>query len=343
MLIAEHRWSSSGTIALANDPTHRMVIVDNEALNNILDSISERINMPLDNVIAGAKCWSGKHFMDAVLSGLKGVIARNLISSKVYQQLAKQVTMLGFGHAEVVSYKRHSHLEGLVDNAYNAAALTGDIAGAFESVECLSADYEFAWEESGKLRISISKASSKRPEFEDRFLYEPYATLPGRNIFELCPVCKAPVELGRQYDFDIERGLIFERKTGHRVILIGIATLNNLFGELESELGEEIPRMIMSIEKDRVKEVLDAKRKDLDTGEHGYERYMQTLQLKGMGNGGPVEIDGDRVSARVENPYYEPLIAGFLAGFYEATTGKESVVAWTEARSGYTDVKIEPS
>lgn len=343
MLVAEHDWGSNGTIFLSRDPTHRMVIIDNVALTNILYSISERIGMPLDNIIIEAKRKSGKHFMDAVLSGIKGVIARNLISARVYQQMSKQVSMLGLGNAEVISYKRHRFLEGLATDAYDAPALSGDICGAFESVERCKADARFEHLENGSIRIQVNRVDRRRPEYQDRFSYRPPPALPGCHIFELCPACKAPLELGRQYTFDMDRGLVGEVKTGHRAVLTGVMTLNNLFGELEKELGEEIPRLIMTIERERVKEVIAGKEKDLDFTEAGYHRYMKTLQLRGMGNGRNVTIDDGRVVARVDNPYYEPLIAGFLAGFYEVASGAPAAVQWTPANRGYTDVSLGPA
>ena len=343
ILVAEHTWGSNGTIILSRDPTHRMVIIDNVALTNILDSISSRIGISLDSIIVGAKRKSGKHFMDAVLSGVKGIIARNLISARVYQQISKQVSMLGLGHAEVVSYKRHRFLEGMATDAYSAPALAGDICGAFESVERCQAIVQFEHRENGQLQIQISRTDRQRSEYEDRFDYRPPTALPGDNIFELCPVCKAPLELGRQYVFDMDRGLIHEVKTGHRAVLTGVMTLNNLFGELEKELGEEIPHLVMTIEKERVKEVITGKEKTLDFSEAGYQRFMKTLRLRGMGNGRNVTMTGDHVEVRVDNPYYEPLVAGFLAGFYEVATGVPAVVEWTPANRGYTNVLLNPA
>jgi hypothetical protein len=281
--------------------------------------------------------------MDAVLSGVKGIVARNLISTRVYEQLGKQVSMLGLGHADVSNYRRHAYLEGIITDAYNGAAITGDIWGAFESIEGCCADARFDSNEGGTVHCYIEKSGAERSSFEDRFSYVPPAPLPGRNIYELCPVYKAPPALGAQYAFDMDRGIIVDRKTAHRVVLVGVMTLANLFGELEVELGEDIPRMIMAIEKDRIKEVILSKSKDLDPGEAGYLRYMKTLELKGMGNGTSVSASDGRLEVRVENPYFEPLIAGFLAGFYEATTGKDSAVEWTGASSGHTDVTILPA
>ncbi|MBU4173498.1 MAG: hypothetical protein KJ907_07235 [Actinobacteria bacterium] len=343
ILVAEHTWGPNGTIVLSRDPTHRMVIIDNVALTNILDSISSRIGIPLDEIIVEAKRKSGRHFMDALLSGVKGVIARNLISARVYQQMSKQVSMLGLGHAEVVSYKRHRFLEGIAADVYSAPALAGDICGAFESVERCRAVARFEHRENGHVRIQISRTDRQRSEYEDRFVYRPQPALPGDNIFELCPVCKAPLELGRQYAFDMDRGLIHEVKTGHRAVLTGVMTLNNLFGELEKELGEEIPHSIMTIEKERVKEVITGKEKALDFSEAGYQRFMKTLRLRGMGNGRNVTMTGGHVEVRVDNPYYEPLVAGFLAGFYEVATGEPAVVEWTPANQGYTDVSLSPA
>jgi len=343
ILTSEHKWAPNGTISLARDDTHRMVFIDNDALNHILDSISGKIGIPLEGIILEAKRKSGRHFMDAVLSGVKGIVARNLISTRVYDQLGNQVSMLGLGHAEVSDYVRHAHLEGVITDAYNGAAITGDICGAFESVEGCSADARFSSDESGTVRCSIEKAAVERSAYDDRFSYVPPAVLPGRNIYELCPVCKAPLALGAQYTFDVDRGIIVDRKSSHRVVLVGVMTLANLFGELEAELGGEIPAMIMGIEKSRVKGVISSKSKELDTSVAGYSRYMKTLELKGMGNGTTVASSDGRLEVRVQNPYYEPLVAGFLAGFYEATSGKEASVDWTRAAAGYTDVTISPA
>jgi hypothetical protein len=341
-LISEHRWDSNGVISLTRDPTHRMVMIDNEALNNILSSISGTIGMELDDIVVEAKRRSGKHFMDAVLSGVKGVIARNLISTKVYQQLSDQIRILGLGSAEVVGYKRHWYLEGVATDTYGPAMLAGDICGAFESVERCVAEVRFDRDD-GSVHFVVNRAERERPEYSDRFRYQVSPCRKGNNIFELCPVCRAPDELGKKYSFDMDRGVIHEEKTGHRVVLTGVMTLNNLFGELAAELGGEIPEMIMSIEKERVRDVILSKEASRDTTEKGYMRYLKTLELKGMGNGVFASVSPSEVKVRVHNPYYEPLIAGFLAGFFEATTRRAAAVEWTEAVDGYTDVSIRPA
>ena len=342
ILTSEHSWDSSGMLFLTRDPTHRMVILDNEALNHILDSIADRIGIPVEQIIVEAKRKSGKHFMNAVLSGIKGTFARNLASAKVYQQLAHQTAMLGLGTAQVVAYKRHSFLEGMITDAYNPAAIAGDICGAFESVEHRFGEVSYQTE-GNSLRLSITASGSDAEEYLDRFSYEPPPVIDGRNIFELCPLCRGPKDLGRSYDFDIEAGLIHEKKTGHRTVLVGVMTLKSLFGELESELGEEIPRLIMGIEKERVRGVIAAKGRDLDSSEEGYLRFLKTTRLKGMGNGVSVGLTDGTVKARVDNPYFEPLIAGMLGGFFEAATGGDAEVEWTDGSTGFTEVTLRPA
>lgn len=342
ILTSEHSWSPNGTIYVSGKIRHRMVFIDSDALNHILDSISARIGIPLDPIVQEAKRKSGKDFMDAVLSGAKGMVARNLISTRVYEQLSKQVSLLGLGNAEVKSYRRHSYLEGIITDAYNAPAITGDICGAFESVEGCTAEAHYEATD-GTVHCYIVKSKVERPEFAGRFAYVEPPSVDGRNIYELCPVCKAPLALGAQYSFDMDKGVIVDTKTGHRVVLIGVMALVNLFGELTNELGEEIPSMIMEIEKDRIKEIIASKGSARDVGRSGYLRYMKTLNLKGMGSGRSVSIEGDSVEIRVDNPYYEPLIAGFLAGFYEATSEGDARVAWTEGSEGYTDITIHPA
>ncbi len=340
ILTGEHKWAPNGTIYMSRDPDHRMVFIDNDALNHILDSISSRLGMPLEAIILEAKRKSGRDFMDAVLSGVVGVVARNVACAKVYERLTSQVAMLGLGKGRVENYKRRSRLEGIIENAYSAPAITGDVCGAFESVERCPAAASYQEGPGGTVRCVVEASSAGRPGGEDRFEYVPPPVLPGRNIYELCPVCKAPVALGKQYRFDADRGIILDEKTGHRVVLIGVMTLANLFGELARELGEDVPAMIAEIEKDRVAGVIRSKGGDRRTDEGGYLLYMKTLELKGMGSGRSVALSDGRVQVRVDNPYYEPLVAGFLAGFYEATTSEKAAVSWTDARDGYTEVDI---
>jgi hypothetical protein len=337
-LTNEHKWSPNGTVSVTRG-SHRMVFIDSDALNHTMVSIASRIGIPIEDTIVEAKRKSGKDFMDAVLSGVKGVVARNLISRTVYERLGNQINLLGLGHPEVTSYKRGTYLEGTIENAYSGPAITGDICGAFESVEGCAATATFDEDVNGTVKCFIKAAGSERAS-TDRFVYTPPPVLPGRNIYELCPVCKAPLALGKQYEFDADRGVIIDRKSGDRVVLIGVMTLADLFGELAMELGGEIPAMIAEIEKERVKAILLEKGKKLDNSEDGYFRYMKTLELKGMGNGRSVALSDGKVDVRVDNPYYEPLIAGFLAGFYEAVTSSESSVEWTSANAGYTDVTV---
>jgi hypothetical protein len=344
LLTAEHVWEPNGTISLSRDPGHRMVVVDNVALTNIVGSIESRLGTPVDGIVTDAKRKSGRHFMDAVLSGAKGVLIRRLASSSAYQQLAKQSSVLGLGNAEVTRYSRHRSLEGVVTDVYNGAAMAGDICGAFESVECTPAEVDHEVSADGTLSLSIrATAGAGRSEELPVISYAPGTTVPGKIILELCPVCGGPRELGKQYAFDMDRGVIDELKTGHRVVLIGMISLKSMFAELESRLGAEVPELIMAIEKDRVRDVINEKSRDIDTSAEGYLRYMRALRLRGMGNGTGATVESERVHARVDNPYYEPLIAGFLAGFYEATSGGRAQVSWTESASGSMEVTLEPA
>jgi hypothetical protein len=317
-----------------------MLILDNAALDNTLESVQKLLGAPVDAIVTEAKRKSGRHFMDAVLSGVKGIFIRNLASSSVYQQLSKQSSMLGFGNAEVTLYRRHRSLEGTVTDVYNGPAMAGDICGTFESVERCSGEVEYDVAPGGVLHLSIRAGGERGRGATDPTGYTSVSGLPGHNIFELCPVCKGPLDIGRQYSFDMDRGVIEHLKTGHRVVMIGVISLRSLFDELESELGDEIPRLLMTIEKDRVRDIIAGRGKELDVSADGYLRYMRTLVLKGMGSAAEASVDGSTVKARVDNPYYEPLVAGFLAGFYEAASGSGSRVEWTPATHGYTEVSL---
>jgi hypothetical protein len=63
-----------------------------------------------------------------------------------------------------------------------------------------------------------------------------------------------------------------------------------------------------------------------------------------FGQVNPVEVtkEGVLLTVRVDNPFCEPLIAGRIAGLYQAVEKVETNVIWSPGTNGYTVVQAWP-
>ncbi len=342
LLAREHKWLPNGTIVLAADPTYRMVMMDSAAFVSIFHHLSENIGLPIDDIIVEAKRRSGRNYIDTVLTGPKGMLVRKFASAKVYEKVGDQAAILGYGAAHVEEYRKHKSLTVTISNVYYGAPMAGDTCGAFESVERCDAGLEWQVSDS-TLSVHVTAGLPDREEFEERFRYSAPPTLPGNVIWTPCLSCGVPTEVGHIHRYEPEKGMITERKSGRRIVSMGMGTMNKIFNELEQELGEEVPRMIASLEKERARGVMLAKGKEMDTSEDGYLRFLDMLPVRGMGIAVSASWQGSTITVRIDNPHYESLNAALIAGFYEATTGKKSRVSWTKNTEGYTLIKVSPA
>lgn len=90
---------------------------------------------------------------------------------------------------------------------------------------------------------------SQRPEeLEGRMRLEPYEPKEGRVELEECATCGAPKILG-EYTWDFDSGVIRSDLTGRRMALVGMAFIDPVFMELERELGEKIPRVVVEAQR----------------------------------------------------------------------------------------------
>lgn len=147
-----------------------------------------------------------------------------------------------------------------------------------------------------------------------------------------CRECGVPVLAGLALEWDIKRGVIKNRLTGEREVLVAVQAVNAILRELELELGEGIPDLIYGHQKalsmERLEGILV-----LDP-DRFWDEYLTELALRGMGY--PFVFERDSSSGRVEivNAYNQVLYAAKLAAAFEAVSGAPSKIEW-ERRDCY--------
>jgi len=129
-------------------------------------------------------------------------------------------------------------------------------------------------------------------------------------------------------------GMIVRKSDGRRMLIDGPAETDAIFTELERELGEDIPRVVIAAQRDFVKSGSHTpdEARDLET-------FRSALAFRGLGNLRELDWGEGNLHLRIENPCMHLLLVGLAQGLFELATGRDSDVDWNLAGDG--DLSIE--
>jgi hypothetical protein len=333
-------WNDDGTVTGRFVHNTRVVQVYADEIDNLLDGISGRIGLDISKIVVEGERKAGLAFTEALMAkvhGLAGFVARApLVSNVVFAFVIRASKNAGFGDCRVKRSRRNKVLEIEVSDSFNPAVLGGNMLGSCEAF----------WKKPGTVRwegdresvtIIIEADGDEGRAEEERLVPRLPAVLEGDYTVARCPSCKMPVDLSKRYEFDLDRGIATEVSTNRRIVTVMIDSLNAVFNELTTELGEEVPQMIVDLESEYIKAnaVMPAALDD----EAAIAELLSDMRIKGMGNPTEVSLSEDELLVRIENPFSEELLAGRVLGLYRALLGDPAEVRWTPDAEGFMFVK----
>jgi len=334
-------WNDDGTITGRFVHTTRVVQIYSDEIDSILAGVSERIGLDISKIVVEGERKAGLDFTRKLMErsfGLAGAFARAPFASDLVLRFVIQASKnAGFGDCRIVRYKRNKFLQISVVDSFNPAILAGNMLGSFEAFARKPSNVR--WERDGdRVLITIEADGDEGRAAEERLKPRLPVVLPGDYKVEHCPGCRMPLDLSRRYSFDLSRGIATEVSSGRRIVTVIIDSLNAVFKELETELGVEIPRMLVDIESDYIKE--SVRMPPVLQEEQALGELLSDLRIKGMGNPTELSLSGDDLLVRIENPFCEELLAGRVYGFYRALLGDPAEVKWTPDTEGFMFVKV---
>ena len=119
--------------------------------------------------------------------------------------------------------------------------------------------------------------------------------------------------------------------------MIGPAMIEPIFTELESELGEDIPRLIV-----------EAQRRFVRSGFYSLSEMLPEPQmreifaLRGLGNIRELRYGRRGGRLLLENAAMHLMVVGLGQGLFEVAFGKESRVEWELSEDGTLEVQVTP-
>lgn len=307
----------------------RGIFIERDAFTGALESIEEALGVPIDHIVIDAKRRDAKLYVDDVVSGTLGVVARLRPLRRLgYIIMIRQAAAIGLAKAGLVQYRPGEKFVGRANPVYHPVLFTGDVCGAYESLERKRSRPEYGIV-GDTLYIEIS--AHETLEAEERLELEKTPVVPARVDYHRCSACGVPRDM-TGLRWALREGKIYDRASGEWVIYINVEGLNTILRELENELGETIPGLVAG---------------------HAF-RYYRALKeraagatlsdlsfMKARGLGVPEEESpsAERLKAGVEirNAFNAPMVAGMVAA---VCGGEDSGYTWEESEPGVVKVKV---
>lgn len=326
-------WRSDGTIISTDRSRVRSRITVQEAgeFESLFRDLSNTLGMSIDSFLLEAQKNIGKAiFANLPVRHMKRVPAAlrpQFMAKLLVRIISSEIAGLGDGKVSLDRYEAGKSMVVRFENPVVIQLLVGGVVGIYESIEEMpAANVEYGIED-GDLIIRLSHGEKKEcAPVEERLYLEPVIPGEGAWTYERCPGCGVPMAAPRTFEWDMKRGIMRNRVTGEREILVAVESVNAFLRELEKELGEEIADLVYSHEKQFTKQRIK-RTGQLDT-EEGWDLRLFEMALRGFGYPNKFERGNGSLRVEIDNAYNRDLYAAKLAAALEIATGRESSIEW---------------
>ncbi|MBC7247387.1 MAG: hypothetical protein H5T73_06380 [Actinobacteria bacterium] len=313
----------------------RMVFFEADYYPYVWKELEDRLGVPISGAyIRGQKASVLDYLGENVLFGWRGVVLRRLPFSFLLQKVIDELAFFGFGHLELLEYRRHKVVLLRVSNAFDILSLAWGTKGFCAMVD--GVPMEMAWTREGEDYLLTATPLPEGIEEEEPDLealrdlrlakkeLAAAASFPDREARrETCPRCGVPSSL-TSLAWKEEEGCIELLPEGRRVVFSTGHVMLGVLHELEKTVGRSLEQELYEITKNYHMETME----DL-WGHDRAETYRELLErLYAWGYGIPLSVNFGvgHLELSVGNPFFPPRLAGMVAAVFEGLEGQEAVV-----------------
>lgn len=341
-IASEHQWHPSGFIIQRRDARHILIFIESENLNILMREIEGILGVSIQRIVINTRRRAAKAYMDRIIpDALKEQVRGGRLDvGPAVQGLVGIGHVLGYGRFEVLGSRLQGddrdYLLVRVHRPYSITLGCVDPVAAFEAL--VGREMGLTYRETGPDMYEIKAFPSPHPEeFKGRLMMKRYSYPEGDIHFESCTACGAPLILG-EFAWDLDAGLIRHRETCRRMIFFAPSVLEAIFEELERELGETIPKVVIEAQKRLTRNGLYS----LDQADPGQDLRAR-LALRGLGNLRELTLGEEGLSLYMENAAVPLMVTGLAQGLFEATYQRDSEVDWKIMEGDALQVKVTPT
>jgi len=341
LITGEHLWLNSGVIVQKANQAARLAFMESENLDPLYRGIGEIIGMPIDRMVIDIARRATADYLKGFLpQAVKEMILDKEMDVQVYiDAMLTTARIFGSGKYEFVDVRFEGNRDDYgiirITEPYSLLLSVGVHAGSCEALTDNPNDVTYKELSPG---VYESKAywSERDEELEERLQFKKYHHREGDIELERCATCGGPRALSG-FKWYLDRGIIINTHTTRRMALLGPAMLDPIFRELEKELGETIPRV-----------VVEAQRRFTKTGFYSIEEVSEEgdlrtqLALRGLGDLREIKMGSKGLRMRIDNAAVHLMIVGLAQGLFEMAFDVDSQVEWELSEEGDLELEVTP-
>lgn len=346
-------WEGNGVISLRNSPKNRMVFFECQPIDQLFKGIEELIGAPLEHIVIESRSRETRRFIERayppdvrkVMEGRGGRTEGEglglapderemlLATMKTVTQSIIDISLAyGYGDQKMsdgwergVDYPWRKQLMRHPSSILFAAA---DILGSTEAFE--AADMCVRYEETAPDEYEIEVFPGAHPVgLADRLKRKRYDFKPGDIEYERCAECGVPLVVSYR-KWDTGSGTITDPETDRRFAIFGPLGVDAIFEDLEAELGEAIPAVVIEAQRRYIKTAWD-----IESWNKDGSTFQQMVALRGLGNITTFDYQRTHLTMVVENTgLHLPLIGTAQALVELVYRADSSICEWELAEDG---------
>lgn len=333
-----HIWKDNGTIVQRRNPDIRMIFLETENLEDLFSSIENMLEVPIGHIVVESTRRGVKDYIGSQLPPLPFKFIRRLAANLMTKRAISIGVGLGLGAIETAEERNHGDEDDyyieIIRYPRSITMYPGELLGAFEALQGRDAVVDV--EKLDDLSYRLTVRPGEHPlELQGYLSKKMYPPKPGDVEFERCTRCNTPIDISR-CKWDFERGAIYLPDSGNRVSFYGPDAVEAVFGDLEAELGEDIPEAIIEAQSKYVKKAM------IDEVRKNVSEYRYMLALRGLGYIKSFESNDEGMEMVIQNPCLPQLLVGTVKGLYELMSAKDtSSHAWTIETDGDLTISVK--
>jgi len=356
MISSGHRWESNGVITLTNSPRNRMVFFESDVIDQLFKGIEALIGMPIEHIVIEGRSRETRRYIERAFflkdknvlgdkgGGTEGQLTpeeRKIfrVTMKPYNQAVVDIARtLGYGDQRLGEGwdKDHDYpwRTQTIRGPYSLLFIAADHIGSVEAFE--GSEMWVSYEKTGEDLYGSNVYPSEHPvSLQERLKRRRYEFKPGDIHYDCCPQCGIPQAIAA-YRFDLDSGMIWNPDTGRRMAFFGPFSIDPIFDDLETELGEAIPETVIEAQRRYIKEAWST-----ELWKRGAADFQKMIALRGLGHLTLFEGDRDHLRLRIENSCLHLPMVGTIQALVELAYRKESSTAhWDLSKDGDLNITI---
>ncbi len=338
--VVEHNtWLPNGAILEDNKPDHRVVFIESESLRRTFEGVERIMGISIEPIIVESQRRST---YESVIKSLPGPLRAVLKFTGTKSMIRDQMNigkLNGKGDLRLVSYRRRrgkdDYIKLRVIEPFSLPHFLGNFAGAFEAIDGREMSVTYKEIAPGDYEVT-GRISPHDVRFAERLKRKPPSYKAGDIELPRCGTCGGPAILS-DYVWELDRGVIINRNSGRRMIIVSTATQEAIIAELIDELGDDIGDAIVEAQRSLVVEGFFSVEEVKGVGD-----FRTEFAWRGLGNIVEFDFDANGLQMRLENPCMSQMVAGLAQGLYELSSGRQGELGWGITEDGDLAINVQP-